>query len=230
MTSASGPVRSIPVTPSAAQAFPGLSVLTLRATVGDRQALAAAAEEGWRALYERWHDKASEDLLEHRNVQGYVELCLALGLDPDRNPPSIVALVNRGLRQQPPGSWPRINPIVDLVNTMAVRSMTSLGVFDERRLEGEVQLALTDGGEPFLALGASKPKALRAGELVLRDDARVLSLFSRRDGVHQAVQATTTDVLVLGCVVPGVDSADVADALAATQRHLTDPPLATDAP
>lgn len=214
-------ITPLPVTAEAAAAFPGLLVPTVRAAVGNREAVAAAAEEGWQALYQRWRDADEAELLESGNVGGYLDLGRALGLAPDRHPPSIVALVNRGLRGRPPGSWPRINPVVDIVNVVAVRTLTSLGVFDAGKLEGQVRVALAQGDEGFVALGAKKPIRLGKGELVLRDDSRVLSLFARRDGVHQAVTPDTIDTLVLGCVVPGVDGASVADALVEVHHLLT---------
>lgn len=214
------PFATVPVRPEAAAAYPGVMVLTMAATVADGEATDRAVDEHWVQLYDRWHGADEAELLDHPNVRAYRGLSVALGLDPVRYPPSVVALINRGLRGWPPGSWPRINPVVDAVNVVAIRTLTSLGAFDAERLGGEVCLALTGGGEPFLALGANKGTALAANQLVLRDDSRVLSLFSRRDGVHQSVRADTTKILLLGCVVPGVDPAEVVDALDQAHRLL----------
>jgi DNA/RNA-binding domain of Phe-tRNA-synthetase-like protein len=200
--------------------YPGVSVLTELAEVGDTEALGKAAELGWQALYERWHDAGEEELLAAPNVQAYRGLCELLGLDPDKNPPSIQALVNRGLRGRPPGSWPRVNPVVDAVNVVAVRTLTSLGAFDADRVTGEVRLDLTAGGEPFHALGAKRVTPLEPDQLVLRDQERVLSLFSRRDGVHQAIRPDTRRVLLLGCVVRGVAAGEVAAAVGDAARLL----------
>jgi DNA/RNA-binding domain of Phe-tRNA-synthetase-like protein len=209
-------ITEIPVATDTAERFPGVTVLTVHAAATDRPAVARVAGAGWRELYDHWHSAGAAELLEHPHVQAYRDLCVALGIDPDRTPPSIQALVERGLRGRPPGSWPRINAIVDVVNIMAVRTLTSLGVFDADKVEGEVRLALATGVEPFLGLGAKHEVTLPPGELVLRDDKRVLSRFSRRDGVYQSIQAKTVNVIVLGCVVPGVDRQTVADALVET--------------
>lgn len=215
-------VDNVAVSAEAAAAYPGVSVLATKAVVGDRDRAASAADAGWTELYQRWHDTDEAELLEHPHVRAYRELGRSLGMDPDRNPPSVQALVNRGLRGKAPRSWPVINPVVDIVNVVAVRRLASLGVFDADRLTGRVTLALTEGGEPFLALGAKKETTLAAGELVLRDDARVLSLFSRRDGVHQSIRPDTRRVLLLGCVVPGVSTEDIVGALGEARELLAE--------
>src|SRR4051794_19242325 len=104
------------VEPVVAEAYPGTTVLASAARVGDTSAVARAAEDRWRALYDRWHAAEEAELLGHPHIRAYRALARAVGLEADRHPPSVQALIDRGLRGRPPGAWPRINPIVDAVN------------------------------------------------------------------------------------------------------------------
>lgn len=213
MTTAQGTptFRKVAVTPGARALVPGVQVLTLRARIP--AAGPAPADEVWAEAHARWAGASRSEVRAAPNVAAYRELSRLLGSHPDKRPPSVQALIDRGLRAKPLGAWPRINPAVDAVNAVAVRSLVALGLFDRDTLEGEVALRLTDGTEEFTALGADGPVTLEAGGLVLADDKRVLSQFAHRDGVHQAVTAETRQVLLLACSVPGVDEDTCRDAL-----------------
>ncbi|MGH8897240.1 MAG: B3/B4 domain-containing protein [Egibacteraceae bacterium] len=201
-------------------AYPGVTVACLPSTVGASDALAATADRIWHQQHAIWCGVSRSAVRAHPHVAAYREFAASLGLDSDRQPPSIQALIDRGLRGKPAGRWPRINPVVDLLNAVAVQTMTSLGAFDADRISGSVRLAITAGGELFHPLGGDQA-ALPADRLVLADNARVLSLFAQRDGVYQAIQPHTARVLLLGCAVPGVDADTVREALVDLATQLT---------
>ncbi|WP_306317853.1 MULTISPECIES: B3/4 domain-containing protein [unclassified Streptomyces] len=213
--------RRITVSPEARELLPGVEVLTMEAQVrAGADALAPAVEAAWTEAHARWNAASRSEVRAAPRIAAYRELSRLIGAHPDKQPPSVQALVDRGLRGKPLGSWPRINPAVDAVNAVAVRSLVALGVFDRDRLTGDVHLRLTDGTEEFTALGASAPAVVEAGRAVLADEERVLSLFAHRDGVHQAVTADTRRVLLLACSVPGVDQDTCRDALVESARLL----------
>ncbi|MEU1351197.1 phenylalanine--tRNA ligase beta subunit-related protein [Streptomyces sp. NPDC005775] len=213
MTTAQGTptFRKVSVTPEARALVPGVQVLTLEAQIP--AAGPAPADEVWAEAHAQWTGASRAEVRAAPNVTAYRELSRMLGSHPDKRPPSVQALIDRGLRAKPLGSWPKINPAVDAVNAVAVRTLVALGLFDRDMIEGEVALRLTDGTEEFTALGADGPVTLEAGGLVLADEKRVLSQFAHRDGVHQAVTAGTRRVLLLACSVPGVDEDTCRDAL-----------------
>ncbi|RKQ93214.1 B3/4 domain-containing protein [Solirubrobacter pauli] len=67
-----------------------------------------------------------------------------------------------------------MNVLVDLYNAVSVRHVVPLGGEDADRLQGALQLTITEGGEPFDPRGdGSDVEALAAGEIVWRDDAGV---------------------------------------------------------
>lgn len=205
-------IMTIEADPQVAERYPGVSVRAVAAEVR-AAGLTEASERCWHQAYDRWHEVSRADVRHDARVAAYRDLSRLIEVDPDRQAPSIQALIDRGLRGKSVGAWPRINPVVDAVNAVAVTDLVALGVFDADQLTGPVRMALSSGGEPFQALGTSEPTPLPPGRLVLVDDARVLSLFAHRDGVHQAVAGDTRRVLLLGCVVPGVELDAVDDAL-----------------
>lgn len=212
--------RPVPVAGPAALA--GVEVPTVTVEVGGGRP-AQAADRLWLAQHELWHGRSRAQIRNHPRVAAYRAFSKEIGVDPDRFPPSVQALIDRGLRNKPAGAWPRVNPVVDAVNAVAVAELAALGVFDADRVTGQVRLTPSRGGEEFLALGADESVRLDPGRLVLADDVRVLSLFGHRDGMHQRVTHDTKRVIVLGCVVPGIDAASVARALARAAALLTDP-------
>lgn len=215
MTTAQGTptFRKVAVTPEARALVPGVQVLTLEAQIP--AAGPAPADAVWAEAHARWTGASRAEVRAAPNVAAYRELSRMIGSHPDKRPPSVQALIDRGLRAKPLGAWPKINPAVDAVNAVAVRDLVALGLFDRDMLEGQVTLRLTDGTEEFTALGADGPVTLDAGGLVLADEKRVLSQFAHRDGVHQAVSTETRRVLLLACAVPGVDEDTCRDALLA---------------
>ncbi|WP_405583477.1 phenylalanine--tRNA ligase beta subunit-related protein [Streptomyces sp. NBC_01190] len=225
---------TVPSSEADPAALSGVKVLTLPAAVaagangeatgaGTKGALAEATDRLWLAQHAIWHGRSRAEIRNHPRVAAYRAFSKRIGVDPDRFPPSIQALIDRGLRNKPAGGWPHVNPVVDAVNAVAVTDLAALGVFDAEQVTGEVRLTTSQGGEEFLALGADEVTRLEPGRLVLADDLRVLSLFGHRDGVHQMVTDATRRVILLGCVVPGVDADSVAAGLTRTAALLTDP-------
>jgi DNA/RNA-binding domain of Phe-tRNA-synthetase-like protein len=201
------------VAPEVAERWPGVGVVTAPVLAGTPEGLAGLVEARWQRLHDGWVHEPPDAVTGHPYIAAYRQFARALGLDPDRHPPSVQMLIDRGLRGRPPRAWPRIAPIVDAVNVVAVDTLVALGAFDAAKLAPPVHLVLTSGGEPFHALGSKREVQLAAGELVLRDRDRVLSLFARRDGIFQAITPQTRRVLVLGCAVAGVDGTAVAAAV-----------------
>jgi DNA/RNA-binding domain of Phe-tRNA-synthetase-like protein len=212
------PIARITVDAPAAEAFPDVSVVITHTAVGTADAIAAEVDRRWQVLHTRWFGVDRAQIRSHPHVARYRDLSQRIGIDPNRHPPSIQALIERGLRNKPLGGWPRINPVVDAVNVTAVGTMVALGVFDADRITGSIRLAMSRGTETFWPLGANGAVQIEPDRLVLADDERVLSLFAYRDGIHQAVQPTTRRLLLLACVVEGVSAYDAAAALQQAAR------------
>jgi DNA/RNA-binding domain of Phe-tRNA-synthetase-like protein len=167
----------------------------------------------WATLHETWRGKPKGEVRSHPLIRAYSDFYARIGLDPAKSPPSVEMLILRFLRKDCLDRIPVIHPIVDAVNTAAVEHLIPLGVFDAGRVEGELQLAVTQGGEAFHPLGADRAVGLEAGVLVLRDAGKVLSQFASRDGEAQKITAHTESIWLLGCQVPGVEQQAIVDAM-----------------
>lgn len=212
-THAELPVAQIAVSGKVAAVFPDVRVLCIEAEVGDGDAIAREVQARWAEVHETWHGVEKAKIRAHPAVHAYREFSREIRVDPDRQAPSIQALIERGLRTKPLGGWPKINPTVDAVNVTAVATMVALGVFDADKLDGPVRLALSEGDELLRPIGSQEDVELEPDRLILADDARVLSLFAHRDGVHQSVRPDTRRVLLLACVVAGIEPEGAEDSL-----------------
>lgn len=115
----------------------------------------------------------------------------ALGKDPSRYRPSAEALLRRVVQGK--GLY-QINNIVDLLNSVSIRTGFSIGGYDLSKVEGEIQLGIGKEDEPYAAIGRGK---LNIGFLpVLRDD---LGTFGSptSDSQRTMVQNSTNDFLMV---------------------------------
>ncbi len=208
--------QHIEVSAAARARYPGVAVLACRVEVGD---CADVAAPDWSAARRRWHGWGKQDLLGHPGVAPFADFLRSLGLNPLRQPPSFANFILRAFAK-PDATVPSVHGIVDHVNQVAVDSLNSLGVFDAAAVVGQLSLDLSRPGEGFEPLGGDGVESIDGGALVLRDSEKILSLFSVRDGVHQAITARTRAVLVLGCVVPGIPAEQVEAAVGAAAARL----------
>jgi DNA/RNA-binding domain of Phe-tRNA-synthetase-like protein len=146
-------------------------------------------------------------------ISAYNAFFAQLGINVKKKPPSIQNIIQRFLIKQTDKPFPKINPLVDAVNIAAVSHLIPLGIFDAACVEGTLQLALSNGGEDFLGIGAESAVTLEQGKLVLVDNVKVLSEFSIRDSQAQMITDKTQEMWLLGCMVPGVEAGSVKNAM-----------------
>lgn len=209
-------VTEIEISGEARNRFPGVSVLACRVDVGTCDNVDAP---DWSTAKIKWHGWVKADLLLHPAVAPFAAFLRTLGLNPSRQPPSFANFILRAFAK-PDATIPTIHSIVDHVNHVAVESLNSLGVFDAAAVVGNLTLDISRAGELFDPIGGTGPEAVKGGELILRDAEKILSLFSVRDSVHQAITPLTRQVFLLGCVVPGIAASDVVDAVTSAAMRL----------
>ncbi|HKO59116.1 MAG TPA: phenylalanine--tRNA ligase beta subunit-related protein [Thermoanaerobaculia bacterium] len=111
-------------------------------------------------------------------------------MDPSRYRPSSEALIRRCLGQ----GLGRINPIVDLNNTLSIRFRFPLGVYDLDLLPLVCIYRLGTEGEEYSTISLATKSA--QGKLVLADDSGVVgSPFS--DSSRAAIRAETSALAVV---------------------------------
>ena len=71
--------------------------------------------------------------------------------------------------------FPRINPLVDLYNSVSLKYLVPMGGHDLDTLQGDLSLQFAEGGEPFTPMGGGETVLVPKGELVYRDEQEVLT-------------------------------------------------------
>jgi len=113
-------------------------------------------------------DKAQE----HPRIKPWRTAFSKLGISGSKFPSSIESMARRILKGDP---FPKINPLVDLYNSVSLRFLVPMGGHDLDTLEGNIHLRFTEGWEPFTPMGGGETVTLPKGELVYRDDREVLT-------------------------------------------------------
>jgi DNA/RNA-binding domain of Phe-tRNA-synthetase-like protein len=113
-------------------------------------------------------DKAQE----HPRIKPWRTAFSKLGISGSKFPSSIESMARRILKGDP---FPKINPLVDLYNSVSLRFLVPMGGHDLDTLEGNIHLRFTEGWEPFTPMGGGETVTVPKGELVYRDDREVLT-------------------------------------------------------
>jgi DNA/RNA-binding domain of Phe-tRNA-synthetase-like protein len=113
-------------------------------------------------------DKAQE----HPRIKPWRTAFTKLGISGSKFPSSIESMARRILKGDP---FPKINPLVDLYNSVSLRFLVPMGGHDLDTLEGNIHLQFTEGWEPFTPMGGGETMTVPKGELVYRDDREVLT-------------------------------------------------------
>lgn len=115
---------------------------------------------------------------------------------------SIENLLKRVLKGKPVGS---ITPSVDIYNAISLKYALPVGGEDIDAFQGDLRLAVTEGGDAFEPLGEDgKQDPTLPGELCYCDDAgAVCRCWNWRDGVRTALTDDSSNAfLIVECVEP----------------------------
>jgi DNA/RNA-binding domain of Phe-tRNA-synthetase-like protein len=113
-------------------------------------------------------DKAQE----HPRIKPWRTAFSKLGISGSKFPSSIESMARRVLKGDP---FPKINPLVDLYNSVSLRFLVPMGGHDLDTIEGNIHLRFAEGWEPFTPLGSGEAVVVARGELVYCDDREVLT-------------------------------------------------------
>ncbi len=151
----------------------------------------------------------------------YCDFYRQIGLNPNRQPPSALNLVQRFLLAEKLTRIPLVTPVVDAANLASAETLVPIAVFDADRLACPLRLDRSLPGEQFLGFGYVEPEDLQPGTIILRDRERALSIFCYRDGQYQAVSADTRNILLIACRVTDIEIKLVETALERTKELLS---------
>ena len=114
----------------------------------------------------------SDKAQDHPRIKPWRAAFSKLGISGSKFPSSIESMARRVLKGDP---FPKINPVVDLYNSVSLRFLVPMGGHDLDTLEGNIHLRFTEGGEPFTPMGGGEAVVVPKGELVYCDDREVLT-------------------------------------------------------
>jgi DNA/RNA-binding domain of Phe-tRNA-synthetase-like protein len=109
---------------------------------------------------------------EHPRIKPWRTAFSKLSISGSKFPSSIESMAKRILKGDP---FPRINPLVDLYNSVSLRYLVPMGGHDLNTLKGNIYLKFAEGWEPFTPMGGDETMIVPKGELVYRDDQEVLT-------------------------------------------------------
>jgi DNA/RNA-binding domain of Phe-tRNA-synthetase-like protein len=113
-----------------------------------------------------------EKAQEHPRIKPWRTAFSKLSISGSKFPCSIESMARRILKGDP---FPRINPLVDLYNSVSLRYLVPMGGHDLDTIKGNIYLKFAEGWEPFTPMGESEALIVSKGELVYRDDQEVLT-------------------------------------------------------
>ncbi len=112
-----------------------------------------------------------------------------------KNRSSIEALLRRIVNGK---TLPLINPLVDLYNASSVKYFVPCGGEDLDAIVGDLVLTIGDGTVPFRPLGANEDELPPAGEVLYRDDEKVICrAFNWRESDLSKLTADTTNAIIV---------------------------------
>jgi DNA/RNA-binding domain of Phe-tRNA-synthetase-like protein len=114
-----------------------------------------------------------ETLIEHPFIASWRDAYKSFGVKPKKYRPTAEALIRRILKG---GSIPTINTLVDSYLVVEAESYLPCGGYDLSKIDGNIYLRYSLGGEDFVPLGhPHEVKKTRAKEIVYSDDTKILT-------------------------------------------------------
>jgi DNA/RNA-binding domain of Phe-tRNA-synthetase-like protein len=157
------------VTPEIFALFPDVVLGVIVAREIDNSGESEAILTGLRQEETRVRERfAAQPISEHPHIAPWREAYRKFGAKPKDHPSSIENLVRRVAKGH---ALPRINPLVDLYNTISLRFLLPAGGEDLDRTQGDIQLTVAGAEEaPVKLLGEPEARPPYPGEVIYKDD------------------------------------------------------------
>ncbi|MEM1980951.1 MAG: phenylalanine--tRNA ligase beta subunit-related protein [Candidatus Hadarchaeales archaeon] len=143
----------------------------------------------------------------------YIEFLKRMGVEETSFP--LKLWMERILKGEFPG---RNNNVLDSCVLASLEHLVPLSPFDLLKLKGEVEVTLSAGDRPLILQDGSKVVP-PAGEVILRDQERILSSYSRGEGTVARVGFETSGVIFVAWNAPGIPRQKVEEVLKAVATY-----------
>ena len=157
-----------------------------------------------------------QPLTKHPHIASWRELYRSFGTKPGDYRPSAEALIRRSLKT---GKLPRINNAVDIYNIVSVTHIIPIGGFDTDKIDGDIYLRFSVGGEKFKPLGSGKLEHTYPGEAVYSDNSMILTRrWNYRDADQTKITTKTQNLVMFIDAAPEISFDEVKKAI--NQLHI----------
>lgn len=143
-----------------------------------------------------------EGFREHPRIAAWREAYRAFGVNPNKFPPSVEALVRQVLKGRAIRS---INPVVDLFNYLSLKYLVPAGADDLDKVVGDLRLCYARGDEVFVPFDrGGEVEHPKQGEVIYADEEKVLCrCWNWRQGYHTRLTPETRRVAInVDCLRP----------------------------
>lgn len=135
-----------------------------------------------------------EGYREEPRICAWREAYRAFEVNPNKFPPSVETLVRQVLRGRNIRS---ITPVVDVFNYISLKYLVPSGADDLGKVKGDLRLTYARGDEVFVPFDRDEVDPPKAGEVIYRDDEKVLCrCWNWRQGAHTKIEETTKEVAI----------------------------------
>lgn len=199
------------VGPALTLEFPGLRIFELELSGLSVRPLDPEVE-AWKAqIYAevRSAGRTLESIKDEPVLRAYRDFYWKVGVDPTKMRPAAEAIARRVLGGR---DIPTINTLVDVYNTISLKTSVAIAAFDLAQLHRtSLRLRRAQPAEEFLGIGMDRPISLRGGEIVAEDayDHQLVAVYPYRNAERSKVTVSTTSVLLWMCGVPGIADSDL---------------------
>lgn len=139
------------------------------------------------------------NILDIPEVKAYRALFKAMGADPSSYRPAPEYMLRRALDDR----FPAINNLVDSCLLATVEHWASAGVYDLEKVKGEVRTTLATEAQTFELIDGRKLSP-KPGEIILRDDQKIMSAYTLGDAKAAMVTQKTSNALIAVWNAPGI--------------------------
>ena len=164
------------VDPGVFERFPGFRRVVVVAEGVDNTAESPELTALLRRYEEAARGEALQNFKQHPSLVAWMEVFTALGLNPNKFPPSVVNLVKRVRNGK---ALPYINSLVTIFNCVSLKYLVPCGGDDRSVMTGDLMLGPAKGTETYVPLGQPDvSEAPAPGEIIYYDTGN-LDVFCR---------------------------------------------------
>lgn len=154
----------------------------------------SASKEPYALLKQVMDEIQKKDIEAIDEIQEWNQAFETLRINPNKFPPSIVAMVKRLSKGN---DLPSVNAVVDLYNTVTLKKMIPMGGYDLDKVTDDMEIRFTEPKDRFLPMGKKEAEEVSTGEAVFVSGHTVMaSNFAwRQDDIHKVTENTTNVLL-----------------------------------